>query len=194
MFIPKKLYAIAGALLVAGSTLAFAGPASAASPTVTLNPSAGFFDQQTIEVSVGPNSFFTPNASIKILECAVGATSDAQCDGNTQNADAVIVKADGSFDYKAYVLYQLPSSVLGEPAGNQPVCNGTVQCTLYVGQNQNDFSQPHIFSSAFVIASTPPSALPESGHTVLFPLLGGVIVVGGAAVILRRRSKRTARP
>lgn len=186
----RQFRALFGALGVVTASVAFGGVASA-TPTVTLTPSSNLYDQQTIEVSVGANTLFAPNSSIKILECQAGATSDAQCDGNTQNADSVIVGADGSFDYKSYTLYQLPSSLLGEPSTNNPKCDATHQCVLYVGENQNDFTQPKLFSATFTIASSPANNLPESSRPVLLPI-GGVVILAGGAYLLRRRSRHTS--
>jgi hypothetical protein len=151
---------VALATVVVIGVFAGAGPVSAqATPTVTLTPSSGFHDQQVIEVSVGPNTLFPPNQSVKILECAMGATSDAQCDGNTQNVDTVVSGANGGFDYKSYAIFALPSKTLGEPADNKPVCDATHECQLYVGLNQTDFTQPKLFSAPFVIAgSTSPTS------------------------------------
>lgn len=143
-------------LAASSSATAVATPAAnATTPVVTLKPASSFYNQQVIEVSVGANSLFIPNTSIKILECAVGATSDAQCDGNTQNADSVIVGADGSFDYKSYTMYTLPNPLLGEPPTNSPKCDSVNRCMLYVGEDQNDFTQPMLFSSVFAITPGP---------------------------------------
>jgi len=161
----------------------FAGSALAqTSPTVTLTPSSGFQDQQIIEVSGGANSLFTANQSVKILECSVGATSDADCDGDTINADSVLTKTDGSFDYKSYELFLLPSSALEEPADNKPVCNATHQCELYVGLDQTNFTKPHVFSAPFTIsASSATGSSPSSSGTSATTVAGSLGKTGTAS-------------
>jgi len=57
-------------------------------------------------------------------------------------------------------VYLLPSTALGELANSQPVCNASNPCVLYIGQDQNDFTAPKIFSAAFSVgpASGAPAA------------------------------------
>jgi hypothetical protein len=55
-----------------------------------------------------------------------------------------------------YTLYALPDAAsLGENA-ESPACGQTLatECILYVGNNQNDFSQPHLWSAPFFIATS----------------------------------------
>jgi hypothetical protein len=151
-------------------TGAFGRTASASTaPAVTLTPAGPYVDQQTITVSVGPNDLFPPNQSVKIIECAVGATSDAQCDGNTQNADTIVSAADGSFSYDAMQVWVLPNAALGEPAGNHPVCNATTACDFYVGLNQNDFTQPKLFSDTFTVGAVTTTTTVGSTTTTTVP-------------------------
>jgi hypothetical protein len=187
MKILTKVSAVAGAIII--SLAALSGTATAQTATVTLTPSPPYADQQVITVSVGANSLFAPGQSIKILECSVGATSEAQCDGNTINADSIITKPDGSFSYNAYQVFQLPSSALGEPPTNHPICNATTQCELYVGLNQGDFTQPKVFSAPFNIGVT--AALPETPYLPFLPI-GAFVILGGGFIVLRRRNRRTA--
>ncbi len=148
----RRLSAAVCVLIVAVGGLGGAASAET-TPTVTLTPPSGFHDQQVITVRVGPNTLFPPGRSIKILECAIGATSDAQCDGNTINNDSVLTAPDGSFTYARYQLFVLPSSLLDEPAGGKPVCDATHECELYVGLNQTDLTQPKVFSAPFTIGA-----------------------------------------
>ncbi len=108
---------------------------------------------------------------VNIIECADPGgsaanlpTSLSTCDANTVEADTVLVQPDGSFVENGYTLYALPNEVLGEQSNWQPVCNPTHQCVLYVGEDQNDFTQPKVFSAPFAFTTAAPA-----------------IVVGGAA-------------
>jgi hypothetical protein len=134
-------------------------------PSVALSPGGNYTDGQSISVSVGPNRYFTPHAGVKILECADPGgstanlpTDDSSCDGNTIQGDSLLVASDGSFSESSYQVYLLPNAVLGEQSNNQPICNQTHACVLFVGQNQNDFTAPKVFSAAFLIS-------PGSGTT-----------------------------
>jgi hypothetical protein len=133
-----------------------AGAASAPSLQMTSGP---YHNGQTISVSVGPNRFFTPYSHVNILECADPKgkaknlpTSVYSCDGNTIQGNTILVKKNGSFSERGYALYALPNvTQLGEPLDSKPVCNQKHSCVLYVGQNQEKFTAPKVFSHPFVI-------------------------------------------
>ncbi len=139
--------------------------ASAPPPALNVSPHGNLTDGQTVSVSAGSNGFFTPHARVNILECADPGglpanlpRDDSTCDGNTVQGTTLLVGGDGSFSDSSYTVYALPSATLGEQGNNQPVCNQTNYCVLYVGQNQNDFTVPKVFSAPFLIA-------PGSGTT-----------------------------
>jgi hypothetical protein len=123
-------------------------------------PSGPFHSGQTISISVGPNHVFTPYSHINVLECADPGgttnnlpTSDMACDGNTIQGPTVLINTNGSFTLQGYELFSLPNSQqLGEGLENQPICNQTHYCVLYIGQNQNKFTAPKLFSRAFLIS------------------------------------------
>ena len=48
-------------------------------------------------------------------------------------------------------LHGFPNSALGEQPDDQPTCNQTNPCVLYVGQDQNDFTAPKVFSAPFLV-------------------------------------------
>jgi hypothetical protein len=205
-------------LLVAVVILALRpGRAFGSTPTVTLTGTSSvtgspalttFTDQQVIGVTVSANSVFTPGQGINVLECADPGgtagnlpTSDATCDGNTIDGDNIIVAADGSFEEVAggdggtlsgYTVYALPSSVLDEQPDGQPVCNATNACVLYIGQNQNDFTQPYVWSQPFYVASSVGTPTPESPITIALPAAGIIILGAGTALTIRRRRRASA--
>jgi hypothetical protein len=132
--------------------------ASATPPSLNVSPKGNLGDGQSISVSVGPNSYFTPHARVNILECSDAGglaanlpKDDTTCDGNTIQGNTIVVGADGSFSVSQYPVYALPSSTLGEQSNFKPVCNQTNFCVLYVGQNQNDFTAPRVFSAPFLV-------------------------------------------
>lgn len=157
-------FALCGALLAAGPT-GGAGATGSSPPSVTITPGP-YHSNQHISVSVGPNRFFTPYSRINIIECAdPGGTKkhlpvnvDA-CDGNTIQGNTVLVQRDGSFSEDGYQLYALPNhSQLGENSDTRPFCNAKHACVLYIGQNQEKFTAPKVFSAPFTLRAS-------SGHS-----------------------------
>ncbi len=137
-------------------------PSSSSNVPLTITPGP-YHDGQTIRVSVGPNKHFTPFASIKILECSdPGGTTQnlptsalLRCDGNTVQGNTILVGRDGSFSQDDYVVYALPNqSELGESSDAKPVCNEKDSCVLYIGQNQENFTAPKIFSPPFTVSKS----------------------------------------
>jgi hypothetical protein len=140
-------------------TVAFAAPAGASkAPSLTLTKGP-YHNGQLISLSVGPNHFFKPYSHVNVLECADPKgkaeklpTSAATCDGNTIQSNTILVKKNGSFSEHRYELFSLPNATaLGEPADNQPICNSSKMCVLYVGENQESFTAPKLFSVPFSI-------------------------------------------
>ena len=69
------------------------------------------------------------------------------CDGNTIQGVTILVQPNGSLFEHGYQLYALPNaSQLGESSDTQPVCNQKKSCVLYIGQNQEKFTAPKMFS------------------------------------------------
>ncbi len=159
--------AAAVALSVAIVLVMRPGVAATANPTVTITPgpSAGSFTNgECVTDSVGPNTLFTPHYRVNIIECADRGGSPADlptnlntCDVNTIEGETVLVQPDGSVKETDYTLYAMPNAVLDEQANWQPVCNPTNQCVLFVGQNQDDFTQPKIFSAPIRFHSSAPT-------------------------------------
>jgi hypothetical protein len=185
--VPRKLVVLAVAAAVTGATAvlafvpsAFAQPISQGSqvPNSAL-PAEGahpgdFSSGQTIGVHIPANSVLQSGHSINILECADPGgsvandpTSDSACDGNTIQGNTVLVNPDGSVNYDSYIVYALPDSQnLDEPPSNTPVCNASAYCVLYIGQDQNDFTQPYVLSEPFLVSpnSSDNGSNPGSGQ------------------------------
>ncbi len=85
----------------------------------------------------------------------------------------VLVAGDGSFEISHYTIYSLPNTALEETPDVMPVCNSGSECVLYIGQDQNDFTQPKVFSAPFTVQPTAGSVpvaadspgAPRPGHT-----------------------------
>jgi Bacterial Ig-like domain (group 1) len=144
----------AGATVTSGSTIS-----GAIVTTGTVAAGTPYSSGQSVNISVPANSVFNSTIGVHILECAapngVDPTDPASCDGNTIQGPTVLPAADGSVSFStaggAYTLYALPDSLsLGERDG--PACNLTNECVLYIGTDQSDFTQPHVWSAPFYIA------------------------------------------
>jgi hypothetical protein len=208
--------AIAGVLV----TVPFSSVASAAAPTEgsqvpgsaipltgsTYTHGAPFSSGQTIQVDIPANTVFAPGAGINVLECGLGTggalpTSPSQCDGNTIQGSTITAcnsscsAGAGSFDYTQYTIYALPDSIsLGETSDHTPVCNVSNPCVLYIGENQNDFTQPHVWSQTFVVKPTsgdtganPGDGTPEAPLAIGLPILA-IGIIGGTLFLRKRRS------
>lgn len=160
----RAMFAVAMLIVLLGVVMALRTSdvaAASGDPTVALTPAPGahpYVSGQMIAISVVANSHFTPNARIEILECAaphgVAPIDDTSCDGNTTPGQSVLVGPDGSFSDPEFTVYQLPSTALGEQSNHLPVCSADQECVLYVGQDQNDFTQPKVFSAPFTVGSS----------------------------------------
>jgi hypothetical protein len=136
-------------------------------PVVALSPpstSVAYHDGQKIKLSVAANKLFNPYSRVVVLECADPGgqvsnlpVNDNTCDGNTVNGYSILINKDGSLStgrYHSYLLYALPDRSLGESPDGEPVCDKTHWCVLYVGENQNNFKSPKIFSAPFTISGS----------------------------------------
>jgi Putative Ig domain len=171
--VPRKLVVLAVAAAVTGATAVLAFVPSAFAQSISQGSqvpnsavpigayhTGAFSSGQTIEVQVPANSVLQSGHSVNILECsdpggqpANDPSSDAVCDGNTIQGNTVLVNPDGSVNYDSYTVYALPDSQnLGEPPSNTPVCNSTNYCVLYIGEDQNDFTQPYVLSEPFLVS------------------------------------------
>jgi hypothetical protein len=164
------------ALAAGCAAVCFSGTAVAATPAVVITPvgsaptTGSFEDGEVVKVAVADNTVFTPGAKVNILECAdpQGIAANlpkdiSGCDGETIQGDTVLVQPGGAVSATDYTIYRLPSVTLGESPDGQPVCNSTSQCVLYVGENQEDFTQPKLFSAPFTVTAATGGATSASG-------------------------------
>jgi len=213
---------IASAALSAAAAftvLSLSAPAGATTPTTgsvvpdsavpvgTVTPGTPFSSGQGINVVIPANSVFSDTTNLNVVECAapngVVPTASSACDGNTINGPTLKSNADGSVNFQTftgslYTVYALPDSVsLGESPGG-PVCGSTsaTECILYIGYNQNDFTQPHVWSQPFFVSANgldtganPGDGTPEVPLAILLPA-SALGLFGGVALIRRRRTNR----
>ena len=143
-----------------GVTLTAPSPNSPSGQTVT--PSTPFSSGQTINVSVSAAAVvaagMTNGAGIAIEECAAPGGVDpaspatvGTCDGNTHQSPTVTASTTKGITLNGYFVYALPDPNLAELSGGMPQCDLTHECVLYIGQDQNSASAPHIYSPGFFV-------------------------------------------
>jgi hypothetical protein len=161
-FLRRMMSCIIGTFMIGIALAATAGSAGAeTAPALTITPGP-YHDGQLISVSVGPNHYFKPYSRINIIECADPGgkarnlpTSILACDGNTIQGNTILVQHNGSFSEHGYQVYALPNaSQLGETPDTRPICNGKQACVFYIGQNQEKFTAPKIWSPPFTVSKS----------------------------------------
>jgi hypothetical protein len=224
----RRAAAVVAAVSAAGafSIAVLGAPAGAATPTEGSSvPNSAvpggafvaggpFSSGQQINIVVPTNTVFSPTANLNIEECAAPngtiPTVPSACDGNTIQGPSFKTNSDGSINFQTethslYTVYALPDSInLGESAGG-PICGDTAatECILFIGQNQNDFTQPHVWSQPFFILANsddggenpsdgtgtqPPVQTPEVPLAIILP--GAALALFGGTVVARRRRQQ----
>src|ERR1700733_2556441 len=181
---------------------------SAAQPQGTVTPGP-FSSGQNINVVIPANDTFSStdglnnnHSNINILECSapngVIPTTPSACDGNTISANTILPAGDGSFTFDNYPVYALPDSVTFGEGSTGPQCGDTAatECILYIGNNQNDFTQPPLWSQPFLIlangtdsGANPGDGTPEVPLAIILPV-AAMGLIGGTVLIRRRRATR----
>jgi hypothetical protein len=150
---------IAGADLANGAVVP--GAAQAVGPVTTGIP---FSSGQRINVVVPANSLFKAHTAVNVVECSApdGAppVSPASCDGHTMQGASIFTDTDGSINVhdatgSHYRVFALPDVDIGDSSNGSTTCGITAstECILYIGQNQNDFTAPHVWSQPFFVAA-----------------------------------------
>jgi hypothetical protein len=225
----KRVAAVIAAVSAAGafSIAVLGAPAGAAAPTAgssvpnsavpsgTFIAGGPFSSGQQINIVIPANTVFSPTANLNIEECAapngVIPTLPSACEGNAIQGPSFKTNSDGSINFQTethslYTVYALPDqiSLLESPTGS-PVCGDTAatECILFVGQNQNDFTAPHVWSQPFFILANsddlgenpsdgsgtqPPAQTPEVPLAIILP--GAALALFGGTVVVRRRRQQ----
>ncbi|MHB8681858.1 MAG: hypothetical protein ACYDA2_07170 [Acidimicrobiales bacterium] len=121
-----------------------------------------------------------------VLECADPGgkaanlpTDDSECDGATQYPKTVLFGHDGSARIPDYQLFELPNAALGEQSNAALVCGTRADpCVLYVGLDQNDFTQPKVFSAPFYFSGPPEVPFRSAAATPAAPATAPASVGG----------------
>ncbi len=183
--------------LGSGSSV-FMGRAGACVVPPTSQPYATFTDGEKVDLAMGPNTVFSPSdglgGDVEALECeyrtAAGQPGNPPnadyCDAQTTAADfPQAVQPGGSFDYSIdnggdnVTVYAVPDKTLTLASIK---CNATHACVWYVGENYNNFTSPHVFSSPFFVGA----AASAGGSGSLLPVIIIIVVVALVAAVVFR--------
>lgn len=185
--------------VVASTGRAFADPSPPAI-AMTPAPSTGYHDGEKIDISAPANSYFKFGNLINVIECGDPGGTRANlphdytvCDGATIQPLTVAVQRDGSFALKDFVVFKLPSTTtLEESPDTLPKCDATHACVLYIGENQLDFTQAHVFSAPFWVGRT--AAGPGTSSTGMGIGIAVAVVLVAFGIFRLGRGRRHPMP
>ena len=203
------------AVIAAAAGLVLAGPAggagAASGAAATVSPSTNLADGQMVALHAGG---LPAERTIQVEECAGTAQrpppDNTSCDGLTLDTQAMTDR-EGNYDNApgdargntGFRVYTRPSPLLKAPT--TIACDAGHPCVLYIGVDQNDFSQPHVFAdiqfSMTVKVTTPPAAPPKAAPAanpapVATPVVAAAVdaqAAGGGAAPVSPAPVRTSR-
>ena len=171
---------------------------------------------QSINVEVGANSTlslsnlesygFAGEPKITFLECSdygglaanLPTKLEGECDTDT-GLSLTNEQSNGAMTLDDYEIFALPDGpTFNEPSDSTPVC-GTAPnyCVIGIFSNQEDFSDPMLFSAPFQVTAnaddggeSPGDGTPEAPFAIALPLAAGL--TGGAFMFMRRRRQHAA--
>jgi Neocarzinostatin family len=144
------LVAATGSLFVGVAVLPGLAASAGTTPTVQAQPSTGVADGQVITVT---GSGFSANATIALIECQTGATSEAGCDLATLSSTTASSAGGFSSPYIASRYLHLSSTV---------DCAISGACSL-AAANYNNYNEAASTSLSFNPKAPSPPALALSG-------------------------------
>jgi len=154
-------------------------PGALAAVTGSVTPNTSLTDGATVHVQA---SGLPANlAAAGVAECTRAATGPADCEGATQNVSHG-TDASGNYDNTTYKVRTLPDVLVPAPA---ILCDGSGsnECSLFVGVDLNDWTQPHTLLP--IEFASPTQGVPEVPYAVLLPL--SILGVVGVGYVLHRR-------
>jgi photosystem II stability/assembly factor-like uncharacterized protein len=140
--------AVVAVLLVAGLAAA-PSRADAEGPSIVVSSTAGLVDGSLVGID---GTGFDPSTTIDVAQCA-GSTSappvDATACDETTLDDSVATDSTGNYVNDPSTsggTHGYSVAVLPRPGTSSPAhCDGTTKCVLYIGEELQDFSRPHVF-------------------------------------------------
>jgi hypothetical protein len=172
-----------------------AGPAAAATPTVSVSATNPANSQSLTVSGRGFPGRSKDPTGVVILECADPGgsvvnlpTTANQCDGATENPLPVNVDTSGNFSTK-YTFVALT----GSHGASNIACDVSHACVLWVGIDYNNaFQGTHAFSSPFRIGAPESASSSSDTLVIVLPIVIVLLVVGAVVVRQRRRSPGAA--
>ncbi len=192
-FLRTRVLAVGCAALGVGALL-LAAPALAATPGISVSPSTGLANGQTVTVSL---SGFSAGAPVAVIECSPLQATAQQAACDTAGVKIVTANASGT----ATTPFTVTTGQIGTAAGS--TCPGQGGVCLITAANTGNQTQNATAQVAFTVASTATPApattapstttLPRTGEPLkAMAMVGAVLVVVGVglfAVTVVRRSR-----
>lgn len=188
----RRALLTASVALVASS--AVAPVAAATGPTATLTPDTSLVDGQHATIHA---SGFPPHTELQVVECAGSKDhlpkDSRECEGSTLDSSGYTDAAgrylnapgDPSGDTAGYGISVLPSKTFPVVSVH---CGPADPCVLFVGEQVNDFTQPHVFLPfSFKGAKTATTSTSGAGSSNAPLELSGLAVVAAGGLLARRR-------
>jgi len=175
-----------------------AGAADASGPTATVTPSSGLSNLQVVTVK---GSGFPPYTRMEIMECsgtlANPPKDNTPCQGLTLNTESV-TNLKGAFVNEpkdpsgltgGYRILTLPQKKFSP---YPPDCDKTHPCGLFIGVDETDFTQPHLFVPFSFAGAPGQKSAGSSSAPIAIAVVVVLVLAGVAFVVLRRRRSHRA--
>jgi hypothetical protein len=183
----RRLLGVVAATVGVGALL-FTAPALAASPTISVSPSSGLTNGQSVTVKL---SGFTPKASVAVIECSPLVAQDKQAACDTAGVKVLTTDASGA----ATTPFTVKTGQIGTASGS--TCPGQGGVCLITAANtanqaENTSAQVTFASAASPSASPTPvpgATTPTTGKPLLGEILvaSALVVLGGGLLFVARR-------
>jgi len=164
----KRFFGVPACAVVALATIGLSAAPAGAAPLISVIPNTALVDGQNVSVVA---SGYTPNISLAIIECIVGATSQDDCDTST----LVFAQADGSGALSTtYGVFRVistvnnPSLIDCAPANCSLVVANIVDQTEAASSTLNfDASVPPPPALQVTVAINPSGSFTKAGSVVV---------------------------
>jgi hypothetical protein len=182
---PRLLGVIAAVGMAVGvASFMLVAPATAASPTISVSPTSGLANGQSVTVTL---SGYTAKASVAVIQCSPLVATAGQTACNTAGVKLLTTDASGA----ATTTLTVVTGQVGTAAGSTcPGPGGVCLITAANTANQAENASAQVtFATAATPTPVPGATTPSTGKPILGEVLlaGGLVVLGGGLLVVTRR-------